>query len=70
MKTFFYMTKKSRQFKDLENRKSFSDEIKSIFHHFYRAFIEANKPIFFKKKKTQMSFVQKLSCINDKPIKN
>ena len=48
MKTFFYMTKKSRQFKDLENRKSFSDEIKSIFHHFYRAFIEANIPILKK----------------------
>ena len=29
------MTKKSRQkFKDLENEKSFKDEIKSIFRHF------------------------------------
>ena len=33
--SFIYMTKKSRQkFKYLENRKSFSGEIKSIFHHF------------------------------------
>ena len=32
---FFFMTKKSRQkFKDLEIKKSFYDEIKSIFHHF------------------------------------
>ena len=36
---FCYMTKKSRQkFKYLENRKSFWREMKSIFHHFYRAF--------------------------------
>ena len=29
------MTKKSRQkFKYLENKKSFEDEIKNIFHHF------------------------------------
>ena len=32
---FFYMIKKSRQkFKYLENKKSFKDEIKNIFHHF------------------------------------
>ena len=38
------MPKKSRQkFKYLENEKSFSDEIKSIFDHFWRAIIEANK---------------------------
>ena len=35
IKTFFYMTKKSRQkFKYLENKKRFQGEIKSIFHHF------------------------------------
>ena len=35
MKLFFYMTKKSKQnFKYLEYKKSFYDEIKSIFHHF------------------------------------
>ena len=39
IKLFCYMTKKSRQkFKYLENKKSFWDEIKSIFHHFQRAF--------------------------------
>ena len=42
------MTKKLRQkFKYLENEKNFYDEIKSIFHHFYKAFIEANKKNFF-----------------------
>ena len=34
IKSFYYMTKKSRQkFKYLENIKNFSPEIKSIFHH-------------------------------------
>ena len=38
------MPKKSRQkFKYLENEKSFQDEIESIFLHFCRAIIEANK---------------------------
>ena len=38
IKPFCYMTKKSRQkFKYLENKKSFWGEIKSLFHHFYRA---------------------------------
>ena len=42
------MPKKSRQkFKYLENEKSFYDEIKSIFHQFWRAIIEANKQFFF-----------------------
>ena len=45
---FFYMIKKSRQkFKYLDNEKSFYDELKSIFHHFQSAFIEANKTFFF-----------------------
>ena len=36
------MPKKSKQkFKYLENEKGFWDEIKSIFHHFLRAIIEA-----------------------------
>ena len=36
------MPKKSRQkFKYLEYEKSFQDEIKSIFHHFWRTIIEA-----------------------------
>ena len=38
------MPKNSRQkFKYYENKQSFSDEIKSNFHHFWRAIIEANK---------------------------
>ena len=42
------MPKKSRQkLKYLENEKSFYDEIKSVFHHFCRAIIEANKKNFF-----------------------
>ena len=42
------MTKKSRQkCKYLEREKSFLYEIKSIFRHFYRAFIETNKTNFF-----------------------
>ena len=41
------MNKKSRQkFNYLKNEKSFYDEIKSISHHFYSAFIEANKNNF------------------------
>ena len=41
------MSKNSRQkFKYLENEKSFEDKIKSIFHHFGRAIIEANKKFF------------------------
>ena len=39
IKPFFHMTRKSWQkFKHLDNEKSFLGEIKSIFHHFYRAF--------------------------------
>ena len=39
IKPFFYLTKKSRQkFKYLDNKKSFRDEIKSIFHHFLKDF--------------------------------
>ena len=42
------MTKKSRQkFKCLENIKSFYDEMKITFHHFYRIFTEVNKTNFF-----------------------
>ena len=45
---FFYMIKKSRQkFKYLDNEKTFYDELKSIFHHFQSALIEANKAFFF-----------------------
>ena len=45
---FFYLPKKSRQkFKYLENEKSFYNEIKSIFHQFWRAVIETNKKFFF-----------------------
>ena len=41
------MAKKSRQrFEYLENEKSFEDEIKTIFHHFRRAIIEANNFFF------------------------
>ena len=41
---FFYITKNSRQkLKYLENEKRFYGELKSIFHHFQRAFIETNK---------------------------
>ena len=41
------MPKMSRQrFKYLENKKSFQDEIKYIFHHFWRALTETNETIF------------------------
>ena len=41
------MNEKSKQkFKYLENEKSFQDEIKSIFRHFWRTIIEANKEFF------------------------
>ena len=29
--------------KHLSNKKSFQDEIKNIFHHLYRTFIQVNK---------------------------
>ena len=46
------MTKKSREkLKYLENEKSFYYELKSIFHNFWRVFIEANKANFFWKMK-------------------
>ena len=42
------MPRKSRQtFKYLENEKSFQNEIKSNFHQFSMAIIEANKINFF-----------------------
>ena len=41
------MIKNSRQkIKDLDNKKSFQNEIKINFHHFQRALIEVNKTIF------------------------
>ena len=41
------MIKKSRKkIKHLENEKSFEDGIKTIFHHFERAFVEINKTYF------------------------
>ena len=36
-----------QKLKYLENKESFYDEMKNIFHHFYSAFIEANKVMFF-----------------------
>ena len=43
------MPKKSRQkLKYLENENNFQHEIKSIFHEFRRAIIEANKAILFR----------------------
>ena len=66
------MTKKSRQkFKYLDNKKSFSDEMRSILHHFESTFIEAKKKKkkFFRK--TDSNF--KAYCIdvllNAKPIR-
>ena len=38
------------KFKYLESEKSFQDEIKSIFYHFKRVFIETNKTNFWKVK--------------------
>ena len=44
------MAKRSTQkFTYLENKKSFENKMKNIFHHFYRAFIEANKTFFLKR---------------------
>ena len=41
------MIDNSRQkFKYIENKKSFKDEINSVFHHFQKDFIEANTKIF------------------------
>ena len=43
IKSFFYMTEKSRQkFKYLENKKSFQVRIKTIFHVFESAFSSQN----------------------------
>ena len=52
------MPKMSRQkFKCLENEKSSYDEIKSIFHNFWRASIEANKKIFLKGESATLSIL-------------
>ena len=53
---FSYMTKMSRQkFQYLQNEKSFHDEMKNIFHHFYRVSIKANKMIFFRRWESEFS---------------
>ena len=42
------MTKRSRQkFKNHQNEKRFSDEMKSIFHQFQKALSEAKKKLLF-----------------------
>ena len=49
IKPFFNMTKKSGpKCKYLKNERNFQHEIKSIFHHFKRAFIETNKKTLVK----------------------
>ena len=51
------MTKKSRQkFKYVENEKSFWDEIKNIFHYFWKTSIEANNNFFLKGEGTILIF--------------
>ena len=48
IKPSFLRGQKSRQkFKYLENEKSFEDEIKSIFHLFWKAISEANNKVFW-----------------------
>ena len=43
--------------KYLENEKSFYDEIKNIFHHFWKAIIKANKKIsFFVRRESDFKF--------------
>ena len=49
------MTRKSKHKLSLQNEKSFQDEIKSIFHHFLRAFIEANKAVIFRRWETDFN---------------
>ena len=52
---FLTWPKKSGQkIKYLKNEKSFEDKIKSIFHHFEKAFIEANKSDLFWKVKVRL----------------
>ena len=61
------MTTKSKQkFKCRENEKSFSDEIKSIFHHFSRTIIEANKKKLFFEDKTPI--LNKISSVGQKNL--
>ena len=43
---FLYDQKSIQKFKNLENEKSFYNKINSIFHHFSKVFIEANKTAF------------------------
>ena len=62
------MPKKSRQkLKYLENEKSFQDEIESIFHHFWRAIIEANN-FFLEGERLTLSSLNHmtLSCTKSK----
>ena len=58
------MTKKSRQkLQYLENEKSFKDEIKSIFHLFWRAIIEANNTVFFGRWESNFKSDHTESCL-------
>ena len=57
IKLFSYMTKKTWQKrKYLENEKSFLDEIKTNFHHFWRALNEANNN-FFERWESEFKYV-------------
>ena len=59
------MHKKSRQrFKYFENRKSFLDEIKSIFHHVWRTNIEVNRGNFFESLILRTSFLSKTGLVD------
>ena len=58
--SFFNMTKKSRQkLKYLENKKNCSDEIKSIFHHFERAFNKVSTTNFLEVKVRLLKYICK-----------
>ena len=51
------MLKKSRlKFKYLENKMSFEDEVKNIFHHVWTAIIEANKKVFLEGERQTLKY--------------
>ena len=66
---FFLRDQKARQkFKYLEKEKSLWVEIKSIFYHFQRAFIEANKTTFLEGESLTLKFYKYYCLILKKMI--
>ena len=64
IRLFSYMTKKVRK-ENCYEWKELSYEIESVFHYFYRTFIEANKTNFLEDWNSSLSIkVSSVMCVN------